>query len=92
MSRFKIALGLVVLAGAVGLIAIALRPSEPRDTERALMEQRHAEESQAVRQQKSSAQSAANDAMLGNFAKLAGESDRGETNAPRAQSKQIKMH
>jgi hypothetical protein len=92
MSRLKIALGLVVIAVAATMIAIALRPSQPGRSEHTAVEQRQPAEPVAVQGKKPTVQSAQNDAILKNLVTSPGESRRSETNAPRMQSKQIKMH
>jgi hypothetical protein len=89
MSRFKITLGLIVLAIAATLVAIALRPSH---TERKTIEQRQLAEPVAVQRKMPAARSPRNDAILQNFASPPGESNRADTSAPRMQTKQIKMH
>jgi hypothetical protein len=92
MSRVKFALGLVLIAGAAILIAIAMRSRQPSDSDRKVMEQERPGESAAVRGNKSPVKPSESDKVLKNFIKLPGESDRAESNAPRMQSKQIKMH
>ena len=89
MSRLKIALGLIAIAGTVALIAISFRL---RDSERKGMEQRQSADSVAVRQKNVAVQSSKNDAILNKFLTSPGESDRAQTDAPRMQTKQIKMH
>jgi ABC-type protease/lipase transport system fused ATPase/permease subunit len=97
MSRFKVALGLVVIAAAVILTAIAIfnsnvrsrraSESEPKATEYA-----RSGESIASGAKKPPAQASDSDAFLKSLVKSGGESDRTESNAPRMQRKQIKMH
>jgi hypothetical protein len=92
MSRFKVGLALVVIVGTVILIAVAMRPRPPGDSDRKAIEQAPPGESASAREKKLAAKPAKPDSDLRNFVGLPNESDRVESNAPRMQSKQIKMH
>jgi hypothetical protein len=92
MPRFKFALGLVVIAGAALLFAIVRQSRQPSAMERKAPEVRRPGEAIAVREKKPSTSPSGSDAVLKNFVKLPGESDRADSNAPPVQSKQIKMH
>ena len=73
MSRLKIALGLIVVAGAVTLIAIAVRPS---NSERIGIEQQQPAEPVAAQAKMPTVQSRKNDAILKNLVTSPGKSDR----------------
>jgi hypothetical protein len=97
MSRVKLVLALVVSGGVAILLAMAAWPYKPSDADRELMEQQPPGESVAVRENRSLVKPPESDKVLKNFIKLPGESDRTESdrtesNAPRMQTKQIKMH
>ena len=92
MSRVKLVLALIVSGGVAILLAMAALPYEPSDSDRNMIEQDGPGESVAVRENKSPVKPSGSDKVLKNFIKLPGESDRTESNVPRMQSKQIKMH
>ena len=97
MSRFKFAVGLLVLAGVSILIAIAIlnpnaRSRAVREPGRKAMDHTRTGEAIANREKKPSAQPSESDAFLKSVVKSPGESDRTESSAPRMQRKQIKMH
>jgi hypothetical protein len=89
MSRSKIALGAVVIAGAALLIAIAMWP---RRLEK--LQQKSTDPIRRVvgKEENASAKSSKSDNVLQSFGKLSGEPDEPGSNSPRMQGKQIKMH
>jgi hypothetical protein len=92
MPRFKLVLGLVVIAGAVLVFALVRQSRQPGDPQRKAAEARRPGDAIAVREKKPSASPSGSHAVLKDLVKLPGESDRADSNAPRMQSKQIKMH
>ena len=97
LSRFKLGLGLVLVAGVVILIAVAyVNRSAPshavNEPDRTTTEPGRAGEGIAIRETKAAGKSGDSDAVLNSLIKRPGESDSYDTNGPRMQRKQIKMH
>jgi hypothetical protein len=97
LSRFKLALGLVLIAGVVILIAtVYLKPDASSqavsELDRRTTERGRAGEGIAVRDTNVPKKSPDSDAVLNSLIKRPGESDPYDTPGPRMQRKQIKMH
>jgi hypothetical protein len=97
LSRFKLSLGLVLVAGVVILIAVAYVnrtvPSHAvNELDRTTTERGRADEGIAIRDIKAAGKPADSDAVLNSLIKRPGESDSYDANGPRMQRKQIKMH
>ncbi len=97
MSRINLALGLVVIAAAAILIAVAIvnptaRSRAMNDPGRKTMESAPSGASIASGEKKPPAQTSDSDAVLKSFSNSNRESNRSESNSPRMQQKQIKMH
>ena len=97
MPRFKLALGLCLIAGVVILLAVGyLKPSAPSraviESDRTTTDRRRAGEGTAIRDTKTAGKARDTDAVLNSLIKRPGESDSYDTNGPRMQRKQIKMH
>jgi hypothetical protein len=97
MPRFKLVLGLVLLAGVLVAVAIAIlnpfsAPHTMNEPERAASDRGRTGEVAASRERKSSAKATGSDSVIRDFVDAPGPMNRIETNAPRMQQKQIKMH
>ena len=97
MPRLKLALGLVLLAGALVAAAIAiLNPFSASSTmnrpERAAIEGRRNGEGVGIREKKNPAKRTDSDSVIRDFVNAPGQMNQTETNAPRMHQKQIKMH
>jgi len=97
LSRFKFALGLVLIAGVVILVAVMYsNPSAPshavNEPTRTTTERGRTGEGIAIRDTKASGKAADSDAVLNSLIKRPSEPDPYDTSAPRMQRKQIKMH
>jgi hypothetical protein len=97
MQRFKLALGVVFLAGVLVAVAIAiLNPfSAPRtmnEPEQSAVDRGRNGEGVANRERMNSAKATGSDSVISDFVNPPGQMNRVETNPPRMQQKQIKMH
>ena len=97
MPRFKLALGLVLLAGVLVAVAIAiLNPFWASHTvnepERAAIDRGRTGEDAASRERKSTAKATGSDSIIRDLVESPGQMNPIETNSPRMQQKQIKMH
>jgi hypothetical protein len=97
MPRFKLILGLILLAGVSVAIAVAiLNPFSASHTmnepKRTAFDRGRNGEGVADRERKDSPKAAGSDSVIRDFIKSPGQMNPIETNAPRMQRKQIKMH
>ena len=97
MPRFKLALGLVLLAGILVAVAIAiLNPFSASHTmnerERSAIELGRNGEGVANRERKSTAEATGADSIIRDLVESPGQMNSIETNSPRMQQKHIKMH
>jgi hypothetical protein len=97
LSRFKLALGLVLIVGAAILIAVMFsNPSAPSravsEPDRTAAKRGRADKGTGSRDTTSAGKSAGSDAVLNSLIKRPSESDPYDSNGPRMQRKQIKMH
>ncbi len=92
MSRLKIGLGLSVIVVTAVLIGVATWPHQSRSSQRTIMEPTVASDSVGERPKKAAAKLSESDGVLKSLGGLSSESDPAGSNAPRMQTKQIKMH
>ena len=97
LSRFKLGLGLVLVAGVVILIAVVYSkrsvPSHAvNEPDRTTTEPGRAGEGSGFGTPKAAGKAADSDSVLNSLSKRPGESDSYDANGPRMQRKQIKMH
>jgi hypothetical protein len=97
MSRFKLALGLVLLLGVVIVVAIAIfnpypTPQTMNEPERSAIEHGRNGERVANRERKNSAKATGSDSVIRDFVNSPGQTNPNETSSPRMQQKHIKMH
>ncbi len=92
MPRYKVALGMVLIAGAAIVIAMAIWARTPDASHRTAVELGRTAPSGAGGEKKPPVKASKPDAILKNFGKLPVEPEGGLSSGPRMQSKQIKMH
>jgi hypothetical protein len=97
MPRFKLVLGLILLAGVLVAVGIAVlnpfgAPHTINGPERIAIERGRNGEGVASRERKSSVKATGSDSVIRDFVDAPGQMDRIETSPPRMQQKQIKMH
>jgi hypothetical protein len=97
MQRFKLALGVVLLAGVLVAVAIAIlnpfsAPHTMNEAEPTAVDRGRNGEGVANRERKNSAKATGSDSVIRDFVNPPGQLNPNETSSPRMQQKQIKMH